>query len=370
MQENRLNDSLTRAKNFMANNDLIGAKEEIERVLGEEPENQIALNMLATIYFKLKEYKKSLQFWKKLLNDNKDVPSLHTNLGLCYFKIGEYEKALEHFEKSLELNPTPTVLNYKALTLSKMGDYRGAMETFVRAGSKKMAEEMRKKLEEEGKPVIEEERVEEISEVKEVPKKMRPPPEEGFYHEEGILVIRVERNPFYSRLQNLICLMGDISLKPLKKRFKGNETKAFFKSKDYMLFEITGNGNLFMGIKEENLYSLKIENGSCYINEDFIIGFSSGLTWENGRIMAPSGEAINMASFTGSGYILMEIFPDVKTIELKENSSIEVSFSKLIGWNGKILPEEIKIMKTDEEESILLISLKGNGEIFVKSEER
>jgi uncharacterized protein (AIM24 family) len=370
MQENKIKESLMKARGFMANNDLIGAKEEVERILEVDPENQMALHMLATIYFKLKEYKKSLEFWKKLLNENKDVPSLHTNLGLCYFKIGEYEKALEHFEKSLELNPTPTVLNYKGLTLSKMGDFRGAMEAFLKAGSKKMAEEMRKKLEEEGKPVIEEERMEEISEVKEVPKKMRQPAGEGFYHEEGILIIRVEKNPFYSRLQNLICLMGNISLKPLKKRFKGSETKAFFKSKDFMLFEITGNGNIFMGIKEENLYPLKIEDGSCYINEDFIIGFSSGLIWENGRIMAPSGEAINMASFTGSGHILMEVFPDVKTIELKDNSTIEVSFSKLIGWNGKIVPEEIKKMEIGEGEGIILISLKGNGEIFVKSEER
>jgi len=369
MQENEVKELLTKAKNFMANNDLIGAKEEVEKVLEKDPENQMALNMLATIYFKLKEYRKSLEFWKKLLNENENVPSLHTNLGLCYFKIGEYEKALEHFEKSLELNPTPTVLNYKGLTLSKIGDYRGAMEAFLKAGSKKMAEEMRKKLEEQGKLIIEEEMVEEISEMKEVPKKMRQPAGEGFYHEEGVLIIRVEKTPFYSRLQNLICLTGDISFKPLKKRFKGSETKTFFKSKNYILFEITGNGNIFMGVKEENLYPLKIENGSCYINEDFIIGFSSGLAWENGRVMGPSGEAMNMASFTGSGYVLMEVFPDVKTIELKENSTVEVSFSKLIGWNGRIVPEEIKRIETGEGEALILLSLKGNGEIFVKSEE-
>lgn len=370
MREDRIKESLKNAKNFMSNNDFVGAKEELEKVLEEEPENQVALNMLAMVYFKLKEYKKSLEFWDKLLSENMNVPSLHTNIGLCYFKIEEYQKALEHFEKSLELNPNPTVLNYKGLTLSKMGDFRGAMETFLKVGAKKMAEEMRKKLEEEGKPVIEEEMVEEISEMKEVRRRMKFPEGEGFYHEEGILVIRVEKNPFYSRLQNLICLMGDLSLKPIKKRFKGSETKSFFKSKDFMLFEISGNGNLFMGIKRENLYPLKIDNENCYINEDFIIGFTSGLVWENGRIIAPSGEVMNMSSFTGSGHILMEVFPDVKTIELKENSVVEISFSKLVGWTGKILPEEIRRMNAGEEESILLISLKGNGEIFVKNEER
>lgn len=369
MQVDKTGEGIKKAKLLMANNDLVGAKEEIERILEVNPKDQVALNMLATVYFKLKEYDRALKFWETLLNENRDVPSLYTNVGLCYFKLGNYEKALQHFDRALELNPTPSLLNYRGLTLSKMGNFREAMEAFLKAGSKKMAEEMRKKIEEQGVPVFEEERVEEALEMKDVPKKMKYPDTEGFYCEEGVFVMNLKEKPIYSRLQNLICILGDISLKPIKKKFKGSETKALFKSRDFLLFEISGKGTVFMGIKEENFYPCKIENDACYINEDFIIGFTSGLQWENGRIMAPSGEAINMASFTGNGYVFIEVTPGVKTVEIREDSVVGVAFSKLVGWHGKVVPEEIKELSTPEESGILLIMLKGKGEVFVRSEE-
>ena len=58
------------------------------------------------IYFELKDYIKSIEFYKKSLNyitDNKELSGIYKFLADAYIKVGEKDKALFYLNESLKV---------------------------------------------------------------------------------------------------------------------------------------------------------------------------------------------------------------------------------------------------------------------------
>ncbi len=75
------------ARKFLQNNNIVEAKDEIEKALEIKPNDDKALNLLGMVYFKLEEYAKAADIFRQLIKRNANVPTLYTNLGLAYIKM-------------------------------------------------------------------------------------------------------------------------------------------------------------------------------------------------------------------------------------------------------------------------------------------
>jgi len=75
-------------------------------------------NDSATVYYKQKQYNKSISFYNKILATGKENADLYYNIGNAYYKISDIPMAILYYEKSLKLNPKDEDAQYN-LRLAK-----------------------------------------------------------------------------------------------------------------------------------------------------------------------------------------------------------------------------------------------------------
>jgi uncharacterized protein (AIM24 family)/thioredoxin-like negative regulator of GroEL len=137
------------ARKFLQNNNIVEAKDEIEKALEIKPNDDKALNLLGMVYFKLEEYSKAADIFRQLIKRNSNVTTLYTNLGLAYIKMEQYENAIPELKKALELESDHvSTHNYLGLAYYKLGEYELALKEFQSINATKMIEKMEQKIKE------------------------------------------------------------------------------------------------------------------------------------------------------------------------------------------------------------------------------
>ena len=98
---------LSRAYFCLLDNDKMDqANAQFDFVLSTNGTNVSALVGKGCICYNKKDYKTSLNFFKKALRSNADAPaSVRLGMGLCFFKLNKLPKAKMAFERALELDP-------------------------------------------------------------------------------------------------------------------------------------------------------------------------------------------------------------------------------------------------------------------------
>src|SRR5262245_31016527 len=76
-----------------------------KKVLSLDKNNDEALFYVAHGLYYARQFKKSLQFWKRLKEICPTEPSLHLNMGACYDDLGNKRLAIQNYKKELTLNP-------------------------------------------------------------------------------------------------------------------------------------------------------------------------------------------------------------------------------------------------------------------------
>lgn len=88
-----------------------------KRVLASDRNNEIALFYVAHGLYYAGQFRRSLQYWKRLKSICPNEPNLHLNIGACYDDLGESTLAVKYFKRELKLNPVSgtTLYNLGAL---------------------------------------------------------------------------------------------------------------------------------------------------------------------------------------------------------------------------------------------------------------
>lgn len=87
-----------------------------KKVLALDKNNSEALFYVAHGLYHFRQFKKSLQFWKRLKRICPTEPSLYLNMGACYDDLGNKRLAIRNYKKELALNPA------SATALHNLGD--------------------------------------------------------------------------------------------------------------------------------------------------------------------------------------------------------------------------------------------------------
>ena len=115
----------------------------LEKAYELSPDSEGVENLLGLIYFRLEDFPKAEEIYKKLVKLNPFVFTLRANLGLIYFKEQKYFDAVRELNEAVNLKPDyAKAHNYLGLVYTELGKYRNAREEFLRAGSRAMAKKV------------------------------------------------------------------------------------------------------------------------------------------------------------------------------------------------------------------------------------
>ncbi len=137
--------ALEKAKKYIAEENYVDAKDEIERVLDFSPTDDRALNLLAIIMLKLEQYAKAVKIYEELITRYPQTVSLRTNLGVAYLKNNQHDSAIKEFSLVLQKDPeSKTILKLYGKALLQLSRTDEAIEMFKKAGMDEYVKKIKK----------------------------------------------------------------------------------------------------------------------------------------------------------------------------------------------------------------------------------
>ena len=82
-----------------------GAMTIAKKVLAIDKDNNVALFYVAHGLYKAGQFRRSLQYWKRLKKLCPREGSLHLNMGACYDELRKTSSAIKNWKRELEINP-------------------------------------------------------------------------------------------------------------------------------------------------------------------------------------------------------------------------------------------------------------------------
>lgn len=119
------------------------ARLELEGAQRHRPNDSDVLNLLGLVYFKTNAYPEAEVIYRRLVEENPGVFTLHSNLGLILFKLGNLDEAERFLLRAVELRPNYAKSHlYLGLLYKQRHKYGLALEHLQFAGAEKAQREV------------------------------------------------------------------------------------------------------------------------------------------------------------------------------------------------------------------------------------
>ncbi len=111
-----------------ANPRLMEQARELERLVGQDPENYTHLVQLGNVYYDLGNFAKAADYYERARAIRDDSADVLTDLGVSYRELGRGREAVELFDRAAELQPEHWQSRYNAavVLLFDLNDPEGA----------------------------------------------------------------------------------------------------------------------------------------------------------------------------------------------------------------------------------------------------
>ncbi|MFO0680622.1 MAG: tetratricopeptide repeat protein [Sandaracinus sp.] len=138
---------LSRGSEYLVENHVERAKEELERALRYQPDDAKGQDLLASVYFRLGLYPRAIEIWSRLARQYPNDLALRVNLGLVLLKTGQPEDARASFQRATEIDPGHArAYRYLGLAQWRCGELDRARASFLKGGEVTMARRMEEML--------------------------------------------------------------------------------------------------------------------------------------------------------------------------------------------------------------------------------
>lgn len=110
------------------------AEREFKATLNIDTRDTRAINGLAVIYLKQKNYDEAIRLFEILATDKPNEAPFHSNLGVVYMEKGLLDEAIKRFNTSIKVDPAfPDAYANLGLAYKKKGLLKEAKQEFERA---------------------------------------------------------------------------------------------------------------------------------------------------------------------------------------------------------------------------------------------
>ncbi len=150
----------------------------------------------------------------------------------------------------------------------------------------------------------------------------------------------------FVRLDALVAVVGRLQATPAIQRRRGRQSTEVFSSGQDQLQRVSGNGLLYLEACGKRFHSVDLEDDSeapseesgVYLREEVIFAFEERIGYENGRLAAEAGPAIDMVHLSGAGRVLLQLSGSLKAMPLPVGVPMLVPMGRLVGWYGRVNP--------------------------------
>ncbi len=135
---------LYRGSEFLQDNRVEQAKDELERALRLQPRDTEGQGLLGIVYFRLGLYPRAIDIYERISQIAPGEIAPKINLALCYFKTGQLALSRQVLEEVLTREPEHRrAWAYLGLIFQRQDEYGKARTAFENAGQAGMADRMR-----------------------------------------------------------------------------------------------------------------------------------------------------------------------------------------------------------------------------------
>ncbi len=136
---------LYRGSEFLQDNRVEKAKDELELALRLQPRDVEGQGLLGIVYFRLGLYPRAIDIYERIARIAPEEIAPKVNLGLCYLKTGQLAQSRLALEDVLALEPGhKRAWAYLGLIFQRQSEYGKAKTAFDNAGQSAMADRMQK----------------------------------------------------------------------------------------------------------------------------------------------------------------------------------------------------------------------------------
>src|SRR5262249_47441245 len=127
---------LNKGRELLAKGEVERARLELEEGLKLRPRDEMGLNLLGMVYFRLEMRREAAAIYRSLIDLHPEADILHSNLGILEFKEGRHDAATDALTRALSLNPrNPKPHLYLGLIARLQGRDEECLEHLRKAGA-------------------------------------------------------------------------------------------------------------------------------------------------------------------------------------------------------------------------------------------
>jgi uncharacterized protein (AIM24 family) len=188
---------------------------------------------------------------------------------------------------------------------------------------------------------------------------------------DGRLLVKVQQRAFL-RMRDLVVIKGNSVIQVEYKRFQGKAVGQVFGPRNNPIVCVEGSSQLLLQAQSEGYRSsLELSSGQlAFFREGSVLGFSSQIEWENGRIPASIQgiEDLTLDQFWGQGEMIIESQGPLWGIPVQNKQKLRVEYDRFIGWVGDLIPQIIPSKQICSSiQGQALIEFEGEGGVLISS---
>lgn len=158
-------------------------------------------------------------------------------------------------------------------------------------------------------------------------------------HPSGVaLVMTRGMSGFAARVESIRVSAHTHAMEILERQGKGRSTGEPFGGAASPIARVQGEGQLMLAARRgRKLTSFALEDETCFVREDVLLGFELTLAYEHGRLSTGEGELITLVQLRGKGSVLLETLGEPLTVEVTSARGVTVRREVVLAWFGRIV---------------------------------
>lgn len=193
-----------------------------------------------------------------------------------------------------------------------------------------------------------------------------PEPGHAVLHPSGVALVRLlDSAGFAARLEAIRATTHGLTMNVVDRVVDGKKTGEAFGSIGSPVVSVSGDGQLVLGARAgRKLSLLRLDEETCFVREDVLVGWKDALTFENGRLATSESESVAIVQLRGRGAILLESLGEILALDVRSPRGMSVRREVLLGWFGRLVPRALSVGEAPCGQRGL-VSFAGEGRILV-----